>query len=55
MLALLGVLAVLAGVVGVVGGLVVLACALSRCPNCRAYHTSEAEQEACDREHGGGL
>ena len=51
MLALLGlVLLVGAGV----GLLLVIAAALSRCPNCRAYHTSEAEQEACDREHGGG-
>ena len=49
MLALLGL--VLLGALGV-GGLVVLACALSRCPNCRAYHTSESEQEACDRENG---
>ena len=51
MLALLGVL--LLGALGV-GGLLVLACALSRCPHCRGYHTGEAEQEACDREHGGG-
>ena len=47
MLALLGL--VLLGALGV-GGLLIIACALSRCPNCRAYHTSEAEQEACDRE-----
>ena len=51
MLALLGL--VLLGALGV-GGLVVLACALSRCPHCRGYHSTEAEQEACDREHGGG-
>ena len=47
MLALLGL--VLLGALGV-GGLLIIAAALSRCPNCRAYHTSEAEQEACDRE-----
>ena len=52
MLALLGVL--LLGALGVVL-LLIIAAALSRYPNCRAYHTSEAEQEACDREHGGGL
>ena len=52
MIALLGL--VLLAALGV-GGLLVIACALSQCPNCRAYHTSEAEQEACDREHGGGL
>ena len=55
MIALLIFLSCLAGVAGVIGGLVVLACALSRCSNCRGYHTSEAEQDACDREHGGGL
>ena len=47
MIALLGL--VLLGALGV-GGLLIIACALSRCPHCRGYHTSEAEQEACDRE-----
>lgn len=48
-------LGVLIGAACVVGGMVVIAAGLSRCPRCRGYHTSEAEQEACDREHGGGL
>ena len=49
MLALLGL--VLLGALGV-GGLLIIACALSRCPHCRGYHPSEAEQDDCDREHG---
>ena len=49
MLALLGVLLLVGAGVGL---LLVIVCALSRCPHCRAYHTTEAEQLECDREHG---
>lgn len=30
-----------------------LASALSRCPHCRGYHASEAEQAACEESEGG--
>lgn len=45
-------LSILAGVVVVVI-MLCLASALSRCPHCRGYHASEAEQASCEESEGG--
>lgn len=43
------VLAILWVGIWVVGGAIIISCALTRCPRCRGWHTSNEEQQECER------